>query len=421
MHITGENQLATVKIGLIGKTNTGKTTFYNSATTQGAEISNYPFTTKSPNTGVGHAATLCVHRELGVTQDSPKNSSCIDGWRIIPIEIIDLPGLIKGAWEGRGLGNQFLSVAAQSDALLHVVDASGSIDAEGKITSPGDGDPVADIADIEDELGMWYLKLFENSFDKIVRIQKTSPMTDFAQTISEQMHNIGVKRSHVVEVLNKLKLYEDIESWSNDQKQDFAWNLREVSKPTLIVANKMDVPEAAKNFSKIRESYHDMIVVPASAESELTLRRAEQSGVIKYLPGEERFDIVKGAKLSEKQNWALEHINKAILGEYLRTGVQFALNVAVFKILRMNAVYPVSDPAKFSDNSGNILPDVHLMPTGSTVTDLASSIHSDLARGLIYAVDARTGLRLPVDYQLKDRDVLSIVSATKKFETRKQM
>jgi len=421
LHITGENQLATVKIGLIGKTNTGKTTFYNSATTQGAEISNYPFTTKSPNTGVGHAATLCVHRELGVKQDSPKNSSCIDGWRIIPIEIIDLPGLIKGAWEGRGLGNQFLSVAAQSDALLHVVDASGSIDAEGKITSPGDGDPVADIADIEDELGMWYLKLFENSFDKIVRIQKTSPMTDFAQTISEQMHNIGVKRSHVVEVLNKLKLYEDIESWSNDQKQDFAWNLREVSKPTLIVANKMDVPEAAKNFSKIRESYHDMIVVPASAESELTLRRAEQSGVIKYLPGEERFDIVKGAKLSEKQNWALEHINKAILGEYLRTGVQFALNVAVFKLLRMNAVYPVSDPAKFSDNSGNILPDVHLMPTGSTVTDLASSIHSDLARGLIYAVDARTGLRLPVDYQLKDRDVLSIVSATKKFETRKQM
>ncbi|HVB12253.1 MAG TPA: TGS domain-containing protein, partial [Nitrososphaerales archaeon] len=253
------------------------------------------------------------------------------------------------------------------------------------------------------------------------RIQKTSPMTDFAQTISEQMHNIGVKRSHVVEVLNKLKLYEDIESWSSSQKQDFAWNLREVSKPTLIVANKMDVPEATKNFAKIRESYHDMIVVPASAESELTLRRAEQSGVIKYLPGEERFDIVKGAKLSEKQNWALEHINKAILGEYLRTGVQFALNVAVFKLLRMNAVYPVSDPAKFSDNSGNILPDVHLMPTGSTVTDLASSIHSDLARGLIYAVDARTGLRLPVDYQLKDRDVLSIVSATKKFETRKQM
>lgn len=411
--------MTTVRIGLVGKTNTGKTTFFNSATTQNSEISNYSFTTKTPNTGIGHAATLCVHKELGLKQDNPKNSSCVDGWRNIPIEIIDLPGLIKGAWEGRGLGNQFLSIAAQSDALLHIVDASGSVDADGRITSPGKGDPIADIADIEDELAMWYLKLLENSFEKIVRITKSSPMADFAQIVSEQMRNIGVTRSHVVQVLNTLKLYEDAEAWSEDQRREFAWSLREVSKPTLIVANKMDVPESAKNFDKIRESYHDMIVVPCSAESELTLRRAEQSGVIKYIPGEERFDITKDAKLNEKQNQALEHISKAILGEYLRTGVQFALNVAVFKLLRMNTVYPVSDPAKFSDNSGNVLPDVHLMSSGSTVKDLAGSIHSDLARGLIYAVDVRTGLRLPVEYQLKDRDVLSIVSATKKVETNK--
>jgi ribosome-binding ATPase len=410
----------TIRIGLIGKTNTGKTTFYDSATAQNAEISNYPFTTKSPNIGVGYAATLCVHRELGLKHDNPKNSTCVDGWRMIPIEVIDLPGLIKGASEGRGLGNQFLSIAAQSDALLHVVDTSGSIDSEGRVTSPGDGDPVADVADIEDELAMWYLKVFENNIEKILRILKTSQMTDLAQVVSDQMHQIGVKRSHVVEVLNRLELYDDdVVSWTADQRREFSWTLREVSKPTLIVANKMDVPESAKNFARIRENYPEMIVVPCSAESELTLRRAEQSGVIKYMPGEERFDIVKGAKLSEKQNWALEHINRAILGEYLRTGVQFALNVAVFKLLRMNAVYPVSDPTKFSDNSGNILPDVHLMPSGSAVKDLAEEIHTDLAKGLIYAVDARSGLRLPVEYQLKDRDVLSIVSATKKPEARK--
>ena len=290
-----------VRIGLIGKTNTGKTTFFNSATLQSAEMNNYPFTTKSPNSGVGHAATLCVHRELGVKVDNPRNSICADGWRIIPIEVIDLPGLIKGAWEGRGLGNQFLTVAAQSDALLHIVDASGSIDADGKISSPGVGDPVADIADIEEELAMWYLKIFENSFDRIVRTMKGAPMNDFAEIVSEQMMGVGVKRPHVVEALNKHKLYgEDLERWTDDQRREFAWSLREVSKPTLIVANKMDVPEAAKNFQKIRESYHDMITVPASAESELTLRRAEQSGVIKYLPGEERFDIEKDAKLNRE-------------------------------------------------------------------------------------------------------------------------
>ena len=409
-----------VRIGLVGKTNTGKTTFFNAATLQGAEMNSYPFTTKAPNTGSGRAATLCVHRELGLSKDNPRNSACVEGWRMIPIEIIDLPGLIKGASEGKGLGNQFLSVASQSDALLHIIDASGSIDTDGRIASPGVGDPVADIADIEEELAMWYLKLFENNLDRVVRNQKSMPGAGFADALSEVMRGIGIRRDHVIEALRQKKLYgEDAEDWTEQQKMDFAWALREISKPTLIVANKMDVPESAKNFSKIRESYHDMIVVPSSAEAELTLRRAEQSGVIRYSPGEERFEIVKGTKLNDKQQWALDHITKAILGEYLRTGVQFAINVAVFKLLRMNTVYPVSDPAKFSDGTGNLLPDVFLMHDGSTVVDLAQSIHTGLARGLLYAVDARTGLRLPEDYHLKDRDILSIVSASKKSEQRK--
>ncbi|HZW57462.1 MAG TPA: redox-regulated ATPase YchF [Nitrososphaerales archaeon] len=409
-----------VRIGLIGKTNTGKTTFFNAATSQSMEMSNYPFTTKSPNSGAGHATTLCVHRELGLKSDNPRNSLCLDGWRHIPVEIIDLPGLIKGAWEGRGLGNQFLSVAAQSDVLLHVVDASGSIDVDGKIASPGAGDPVADIADIEEELAMWYLKLFENSYERIVRSMRSSPNADFAAEVSELMHGIGVQRAHVTEALRRKGLVgEDVDRWTEDNKREFAWSLKEISKPTLIVANKMDVPESAKNFAKIRENYRDMIVVPCSAESELTLRRAEQSGAIKYFPGEERFDIVKGANLTEKQSWALSHINTAILGEYLRTGVQFALNVAVFKLLRMNAVYPVSDATKFSDRAGNVLPDVFLLQSGSTVVDLAMSVHSELAKGLLYAVDARSGLRLPADYHLNDRDVLSIISATRKSESKK--
>ncbi|MDQ3561502.1 MAG: 50S ribosome-binding GTPase, partial [Thermoproteota archaeon] len=157
-----------IKIGLIGKTNTGKTTFFNSATLMSADISNYPFTTKKPAVGNAHAITHCVHKEFNL-RDNPKNSDCIDGWRFIPVELVDLPGLIKGAWEGKGLGNQFLTIAAQSDALLHIVDASGSIDASGKIAEPGTGDPVADVADIEEELVMWYLKLLEANRDKISR------------------------------------------------------------------------------------------------------------------------------------------------------------------------------------------------------------------------------------------------------------
>ncbi len=136
--------------------------------------------------------------------------------------------------------------------------------------------------------------------------------------------------------------------------------------------------------------------------------------MIQYLAGDERFEIKDQAGLNDKQRWALNFIRKDILGEYMRTGVQFAINVAVFKLLRMNTVYPVTDASKLSDKYGNILPDVYLMKSSSTVEDLARDIHSELTKGLLYAIDIRDGLRLPTNYQLKDRDIISIVSTRKK-------
>jgi ribosome-binding ATPase YchF (GTP1/OBG family) len=401
-----------IKVGLIGKTNTGKTTFFNSATLLSAEISNYPFTTKRPITGNAHAITLCVHREFNL-QDNPRNSRCIDGWRFIPVELVDLPGLIKGAWEGKGLGNQFLTVAAQSDALLHIVDASGSIDASGKIAEPGTGDPVADVADVEEELVMWYLKLLEANRDKISRAISLGMNTIAA--ITEVFRGMGVREDHVKLALAQNNLTESVfDNFGTQESKDFCWSLRDISKPTLIVANKVDLPAAMENFKRLREEYRDVIIVPASADAELTLRRAENRRIIHYIPGDERFEINDQTKLNDKQKWALNFIRKDILGEYMRTGVQFAINVAVFKLLRMNAVYPVADIQKFSDKHGNVLPDIYLMRSGSTVEDLAKEIHSELAKGLLYALDGRDGLRLPVNYQIKDRDVLSIVSARTK-------
>ncbi len=404
--------MVVIKIGLIGKTNTGKTTFFNSATLGTGEISNYPFTTQQPSIGNANAITLCVHKELNV-QDNPKNSRCLDGWRFIPIELVDLPGLIKGAWKGKGLGNQFLSIAAQSDALLHLVDISGGIDASGKIAEPGTGDPIADIADIEEELVMWYLKLLEGNRDKISRainsgIEEVAAITDI-------FRGIGVREQHVKFALEVNKLLGvKFDDWEPAKTKDFSWSLRDISKPTLIVANKVDLHYASENFKRLREEYKDTIIVPCSADAELTLRRAEIRGMIKYLPGDERFEIKDQQKLNDKQKWALNFIRKDILGEYMRTGVQFAINVTVFKLLRMNAVYPVADTGKLSDKHGNILPDVYLMKSGSTIEDLAREIHTELVKGLLYAIDIRDGLRLPNNYHIKDRDILSIVSAIKK-------
>ena len=401
-----------IKIGLIGKTNTGKTTFFNSSTLSSDEISTYPFTTKKSSTSVGYAITLCVHPEFDVI-DNPNNSKCKDGWRYIPIELIDLPGLIKDAWKGKGLGNQFLSIASQSDALLHVVDASGGIDSSGRITETGTGDPVSDFADIEEELNMWYQKIFEGNRDKLQKM--ISSDNDQINALTELYQGMGVKQSHVKDALKITNLEEkDVENYDINDSKKFATELRRTSKPTLIVANKIDIEGAAKNFQRLRERYNDIIVVPASADSELSLRRAEQKNLIKYSPGSEKFDILQENDLNQKQKDALNFIESDIMGEYMRTGVQFAINVTVFKLLKMNSIYPVTTPENLSDKKGRVLPDLILLKDGSTVIDLAKEIHSDLIKGLLYAKDLRYNLRVPTNYQLRDRDVISLVSASKK-------
>ena len=401
-----------IKIGLIGKTNTGKTTFFNAATLSSSEISTYPFTTKKAETATAHAITLCVHSEFNV-QDNPNNSKCEDGWRYIPIELIDLPGLIKDAWKGKGLGNQFLSIAAQSDALLHIVDVSGSVDSSGKVTEIGTGDPISDFADIEEELIMWYHKILEGNRDKVSKLLEGK--SDKVDVLTDLYRGIGVKKDHVKDALKATNLEDkNFNDFDSQDTKKFATFLRSISKPTLIVANKIDIEAGDKIFDRLRERYNDMIVVPASADSELSLRRAEQKGLIKYSPGSEQFEIIKPQDLSEKQKNALEFIKRGIMGEYMRTGVQFAINIAVFKLLKMNSVYPVANEENLSDKKGRVLPDLILMKDGSSVADLAKEVHTDLLKGLLYGKDLRYKLRLPVTYQLRDRDVISLVSASKK-------
>ncbi len=401
-----------IKLGLIGKTNTGKTTFYNAATLSSEEISSYPFTTKKSVTGIAHAITLCVHPEFKV-QDNPNNSKCVEGWRYVPVELIDLPGLIKDAWKGKGLGNQFLSIAAQSDALLHVVDASGGIDSSGKISEVGSGDPISDFADIEEELIMWYHKILEGNRDKVSKLIRTGSGT--VDAITDLYRGVGVNKIHVKDALITVGLEEkEFDDFDMVDSKKLAAHIRKISKPTLIVANKIDVEGADKNFARLRERYNDSIIIPVSGDSEFSLRRAEQKGLIKYSPGSEQFEIIHPADLNEKQTNALDFIKKGIMGEYMRTGVQFAINVAVFKLLKMNSIYPVADEKRLSDKKGHVLPDLILLKAGATIADLAKEIHTDLTKGLLYGKDLRYNLRLPVDYQLRDRDVVSLVSASKK-------
>jgi ribosome-binding ATPase YchF (GTP1/OBG family) len=398
-------------LGVIGKPNTGKSTFFSAATLAAAEIANYPFTTIKPNRGVGYVRTPCVHEEFKV-KDNPRNSLCLDGTRMVPVELIDIAGIVPGAWEGRGLGNQFLDEIRRADALVHVVDASGGTDCEGKSCKPGEHDPIEDVQFLEKEITMWMVTILKKDWSKIARTAEADKK-GIAHHLEDRLSGLSIKRQYVNEAIRKAGLNIDKPAtWSDDDFYRFIDHLRRISKPMLIVANKIDLPTAEANVNRLKEL--DYMVIPCSAEAELGLRRAAEKQLIDYKPGDPDFKIKQPEKLSAGQIKALESIREKVLQKNGSTGVQNAMNIAYFKLLNMITVYPVEDLEHLSDHNGKVLPDTYLIPQGTTAHQFAYIIHTELGESFIYAIDARDKRRIGEDAILKDRDVISIVSAKKR-------
>ncbi|MEM2321333.1 MAG: redox-regulated ATPase YchF [Candidatus Bathyarchaeia archaeon] len=399
-------------VGIVGKPNVGKSTFFSAATLATVEIASYPFTTIKPNKGIGYFKTRCVCREFNV-KDEPVNSICINGIRFIPVELIDCAGLVPDAWQGRGLGNQFLDEIRKADALIHIIDVSGSTDIEGRIVKPGFHDPLEDIKFLEKELTMWFAQIIRKDWPRIARTAETRA-ADLPSLLEERLSGLAVKRWHVIEALKAAGLGSETPTrWSEDDFLSFVDALRRISKPMLIVANKMDLPFAEENLKRLKETGY--IVIPCCAEAELALMRAAERGLIEYIPGESDFKVKDPSKITERQLSALKAIKERILDKYGSTGVQDAINAAFRTLLNMIVVYPVADPEKLIDHYGRVLPEARLIPRGTTARELAYMIHTELGESFIYAVDSRTKRRLGEDYQLNDRDVISIVSAKRRI------
>jgi ribosome-binding ATPase len=395
-----------VQVGIVGKPNAGKSTFFSAATLTVVPIANYPFTTIRPNKGISYLRTKCVHTDLGI-QDQPRNSRCIDGERFIPVELIDCPGLVPGASTGKGLGNQFLDDLRKADALIHVVDASGSTDSEGKQVAAGSHDPRDDVSFLETELEAWMYSILAKDWDKIAR--KTGlTAEELAQSIAERLSGLGLRKFQVEEGLKMAGLDLKPARWSREEMMRLVGLLRRASKPMLLAANKIDLPSSKENVPLLTATGNPTI--PASAEAELALRRAAEKGLISYKPGDPDFSPGTSVKLSPQQEAALEMIRKQVLAPNGATGVQECINSAFFRLLNMIVVYPVEDPERMTDHSGNILPDAILIQKGSTLKDLALRIHTDLGEHILYGVNARSGMRLGESYILNDGDIVSIVS-----------
>jgi ribosome-binding ATPase YchF (GTP1/OBG family) len=393
-------------IGLLGKTNVGKTTFFNAATMLNAQVADHPFTTIEPNVGVAYARTRCVCKEFNV-KDNPKRSLCIDGNRFIPVKMIDVAGLVPDAHKGRGLGNKFLDDARQADALIHVVDASGSTDNEGRPCAIGMNDPLNDIQFVELEFDLWLTSIVSRDWAKNAKEAEHRGIK-FEHLLAKRLSGLSISEPVIVNVLQEVSKDKGRYSqWDERDIFEFARALRLRSKPIVIAANKADISTAKENIRRIQAT--GRIVIPCIAEAELLLKRAAAKGVIEYIPGDPTFKV-KDHALREEQKRALERV-RILMQEYNGTGVQQSIDATCFNALNLIVVYPVEDADRLSDKDGNVLPDAFMLKQGSTAKDLAMHVHSELAEHFLYAIDARSKQRLGAEYRLKDRDVIKIVSA----------
>ncbi len=394
----------------MGKTNVGKSTFFAAATLIDVKIENRPFVTIEPNVGIAYVRTKCVHTELGLSKCDPKNSVCLDGFRMIPVKLMDVAGLIKGSHTGRGLGNKFMDDLRQADVLIHVVDVSGSTDEEGRPVPPGTYDPVEEVLSIESEVNEWFYGILSRDWVRFARGLDNLPWDQVVDALTKRVSGLSIRREHVVTALklSSLELTKP-SSWRDEELRSFVFKLREVAKPTVIVGNKADVPEALDNVNKILKTLKNRVFIPTSSLYELALRKASRSGLIKYLPGDSDFTIIDESKLNPKQKAALDKIRE-FMRKFGGTGVQQALNTAVFDVLNYIVVYPVEDPHKFTDSSGNILPDAYLVRKGTTTQELAYLVHTDLGKGFLYAILAKENKRIGGTYELRNNDVIKVVS-----------
>lgn len=382
-----------MQVGLVGKPSSGKSSFFKAATMIDVAIAAYPFTTIKPNIGMGYVMSDCVCQEYNV-KCNPNNSLCIQGKRYIPVKLIDVAGLVPDAHLGKGLGNKFLDDLRQASCLIHIVDTSGTTDAEGKITSGYD--PCNDIRFLAREIDLWFASIVERGVSKYTAKKKITKV-DLLDILTDQLTGLGIKRGDIQLGLNKVGI---------DDVKKFATELRKVSKPIIIATNKIDLSVSEENLKRMKQEFPDLIIIPISAASEIALKKADEKEIIEYKNNS--FTIKNGSKIDEKQREGLKIIEE-VLKKYGSTGIQECLNKTVFEVLDNIVVYPVADINKLTDKKGNVLPDAFLVKNGTTLKGFAFSIHSDIGEKFIGGLEAKTKRKLGADYVLKNNDVVEIL------------
>ncbi len=318
-----------LKVGIVGLTNCGKTTIFNCVSDAKAEVSTFAFSTTKSNLGTAH-----VHDPRLYELDK-----LIKADKVVPatVELVDIPGLAKGAGQGEGIGNSFLNDVRNVDALIHVVRCF-----DDPLLPHMDGsiDPVRDKENLDFELQVKDLEQIDRKLQKVEKAFKTGdksakPAFDSLVKFKTQLENLGNIRS--------LELTDD------DDKL-----IRELylltAKPVMYVCNVDDASAAtgneysAKFAEAVKGENTEVIIVAGRAEAEIA-----------ELDETDRADFLKDLNLTEP-------------------GVR-RITRAAYSLLNLISFFTV----------GGIENRAWSVPRNTPAPQAAGAIHSDLERGFIRA------------------------------------
>lgn len=306
----------------------------------------------------------------------------------MPIELLDVAGLVPGAHEGKGLGNKFLDDLRHADALVHVVDVSGTTDAEGKSTRGYD--PSQDIVWLRSEIVQWIRGNLMQKWGSIKR-RHVAVKATAVETLQGQFSGYGSTAQVVARTLDKLALKEPLEHWSDATIDKVVNAFTDEKFPTVIALNKIDHADADKNISKIAKMQDPKSIVLCSAISEVFLRKLAKQGFIRYVEGSEfvdtREDLIADGdpdggglkEMDEKLKTRIENLKDMVLYRFGSTGVVQVLSRAA-ELLGLVPVFPVRNVTSFSSGasgSNAVFRDCVLVKKNTTVAEVARKVMGD--------------------------------------------